>query len=104
MTPSTDTIAILFAESLSSTTASSSFGPAVRVGAAAPLTSNLTICSGFKTSVIASKQANIIVATFHPLPVRRGGGGAASRGGGGGIKGGGTGGPGGGLDGGISVS
>jgi hypothetical protein len=49
-----------------------------------------------------SKHANMIVATFHPLPVRRGGVGAANRGGGG-IKGGGTGGPGG-LDGGISVS
>src|SRR5256885_12307007 len=80
MIPSTGTMAILFAESLSSTTAPSSLGPAVLVCAAVPFKMTRRRCSGLNTRLITSKQANSTTATFQPLPFL--GGAAARRGGG----------------------
>src|SRR6266404_2081289 len=74
MIPSTGTMAILLTESLSSTTASSNFGPAVRTCAALPLSSRRTKCKGLKTRVITNKQAKTTAITFQPPPPRRGGG------------------------------
>src|SRR5258706_411252 len=83
MTPSTGTTAILFGDSLSSTTASSSFGPAVRAGAVVPVRISRTKCKGLKTRLSSSRNARINAATFQPRPFRGGGGGGDSRGGGG---------------------
>src|SRR5438067_2033532 len=89
MMPSTGTMAILLGESLSSITASSNFGPAVRVGLVLPLRIARRKCNGLNTTLIRSRQAKTTTATFHPPPRLRGGG-AASRGGAG-SKGGGVG-------------
>src|SRR5258707_12058771 len=96
-------MAILFGESFSSTIPSSSFGPAVRTGAAAPLRNTRTKCSGFTTSTITSKQARINAAALHPRPPR-GGGWEGKRGGGAGAINGGAAGGVGGLLGGKFVS
>src|SRR5260221_8056930 len=83
MTPSTGTTAILLGESLSSTRASSSFGPAVRAGAVVPVRISRTKCRGLKTRLTSSKKARINAATFHPRPFRGSvGDGGDSRGGG----------------------
>src|SRR3989440_12753502 len=61
--------------------ASSSLGPAVRAGVAAPRSRRRRKCNGLNTRLITSKQARSKAATFQPPP-RRGAAAAARRGGG----------------------
>src|ERR1051326_2055355 len=86
MIPSTGIRAILFGESLSSTSVSCNFGPAARPGEAAPRRSNWTKCSGLKNRLMANRHPRTNAAVFQPVPLR---GGAATRRGGGITKGGG---------------
>src|SRR4051812_21185623 len=93
MIPSTGMTAILLCESLSSTTASSSRGPAWR--AALTATSPRRTWRALKRRLSASRIASSTTATFQPeeLRVRGGGvfGGARTKGGGTGVWGGGVG-------------